>query len=380
LTNYKYNRLPLIEKILKTSHIDIDLSQTYIIACQHVLPSLHLMIESFIDFNLPNKNVFILGKCYSTSITTYKNLRKDGIYVDENSLFFDSHISFEEQYKQNIVGFIKTIDFINIANSGKKLIIFDDGGELVKYINSISCDHSNIIAVEQTSSGYNKIKDLSLKFPIINAARSYAKLVYESPFIAKSLMDQIINKLSEHKIILDKALILGNGAIGNALYNNLFPICHTDTYDVDTKLSNICLGDTDISNYNLIIGATGFCSIPNINYKNFTRKTLLISASSGDIEFNAVTLRLLKEKYNNCHNDIILNNYILASSGFPINFHRMDKDNIPLEYIQLTFSLMFFGVCYFYNTKLSPDLYDIPNILQNNILYHFNELKNNVIL
>jgi S-adenosylhomocysteine hydrolase len=368
------NQLPLIKKILEDNIIASDFSDCYIVACQHVLPSLHLMINSFIELGISKKKIFVIGKCYSTSITTYNNMINEDIYVSDGSYKFNSHMSFDVQHKENISNLISYINFSQISQSNK-IILLDDGGDLIKLINNTNCKHSNIVAIEQTSSGYNKIKNIKLNFPVINVARSYIKLLHESPFIIKSLYSRILSAINKHNINVNRCLLIGKGVLGHELYKQLSSIYPVDSYDIKSSLSTIKIEDIENNNYDLIIGATGVNSLPFNKYKNFKSKTLLISTSSSDIEFDSSKPRSLLDKYNNPHQDIIFNNCIITNSGFPINFHNMDEDNIPLSDIQLTFALIFLASCYQNNNSLSLGLHDIPLDMQNNLMDNFIELK-----
>jgi hypothetical protein len=53
----------------------------------------------------------------------------------------------------------------------------------------------------------------------------------------------------------------------------------------------------------------------------------------------------------------------------------MDKDNVPLEDIQLTFALIFLSACYQNNNNLFAGLHPIPEYLQTNIVNNFFNLK-----
>jgi len=71
----------------------------------------------------------------------------------------------------------------------------DFTNDLIKAINRDEFfSAKNICGIEQTTSGYVNLKENSIKFPVINLARSSAKLKLESPYIA----DAVISKLKEN--------------------------------------------------------------------------------------------------------------------------------------------------------------------------------------
>ncbi len=116
-------------------------------------------------------------------------MQKLGIDVCPSSLSFNSHIPFDQQYRFNIKKFVsqRTLKLKN--NQFKKIIILDDGGELIPEVDSVLGKENRAIGIEQTSSGYHKLKNKILNLPIINVARSPAKLNYESPIIASLVVN-----------------------------------------------------------------------------------------------------------------------------------------------------------------------------------------------
>ena len=167
------------------------------IAIQHILDSNYSMFEYLFDMGFKPQNTFLLGKCYSTNKEVMEKFRKKGVYISEESLTFDSHLSFDSQFELIVKDFLNSIkEKVNFSDYEKVLLV-DDGGSLVHVGNSFFKNFPNIVAIEQTSSGYNKLKNERLNFPVINVARSNAKLVYESPFIADLIAKKLSLKLKE---------------------------------------------------------------------------------------------------------------------------------------------------------------------------------------
>ena len=85
-------KLELLEFTAK--HFPRDtLKDTYLIGCQHVLPSLYYLLKSAIQLGLPPENISIIGKCYSSSKLAHYMLRKENIFVSDDSFSYDSHIA-----------------------------------------------------------------------------------------------------------------------------------------------------------------------------------------------------------------------------------------------------------------------------------------------
>jgi hypothetical protein len=64
---------------------------------------------------------------------------------------------------------------------------------------------------------------------------------------------------------------------------------------------------------------------------------MLISASSSDREFDAISLRKQIPFYTNPHQDVRVGKILLINSGFPINFDEFYLDSVEF---QLTRSLL----------------------------------------
>jgi S-adenosylhomocysteine hydrolase len=362
-----YSSLPLIQYLADSIPKNL-LKDVYLIACQHVLPSAHLMIRSMMDLGLATENIAVIGKCYSTSALAAKNLQKEGIYVCPSSSVFDSHQSFDAQFRDNIEKFlINQILRMNITEDSK-IIILDDGGELIYAAHRLLSGYRYIYGVEQTSSGYYKLKNTKLHFPVVNVARSKAKLSIESPMIVESIIRQIDNSLNRLSLVPKSCLIIGNGAIGKCLYEKLKTQYDLiKCYDIDKDKSDLV--EPIIKEYDLIIGTTGQNVLENQN--QLRAGQILASVSSSDREFNAVTHRKHLPHTNNCHMDLLVNDIWILNSGFPINFHGTDYDNVPLKYIQLTFALLFAGVSYVIQNSSNLGLIQLPESIQNNIITRF---------
>lgn len=317
-----------------------QLQNTYLIACQHLLPSLQYFLREVNKLGMPIENMSVIGKCYSSSRLAYKMLQADNIYVSNDSFAYDSHIAFDEQFKAYIENFIKHRLAMIDSIQDKNIIILDDGGELINAANKILSKHENIFGVEQTSSGYNKLQHEKLFFPVINVARSYGKLNFESPHIAISVLNQLKKNVNINK---KNILILGKGVIGSVLQRYISDHSNIDFYDQLNHKS--ILSEIDLAKYDIIIGATGDKVIDDEVYPYLKKNVFLMSVSSSDREFSAVNLRNKTNKNFDCHKTLHVNNINLVNSGFPINFYGSDYDNVPLENIQLTCALLLAGIC-----------------------------------
>lgn len=337
--------LPLLDYVKNQFDRDV-LKNTYILAAQHLVSTSHALFEAFFECGLERDSLSLIGKCYSTNPEIYHILREQGIDVCPSSISFDPMRSFDEQYKQNVREFFSRKIAEGVFEKGKKIIILDDGGFLLEAANEYVTDHQMIVGIEQTTSGYMKLKDQFLKFPIVNLARSFAKLEYESPIIAQLIKDSLVRHLSNLKLKPKKPLIIGNGAIGQAIYSALasdYP--KTKVFDVDVTRSHIFPDEFAkiLQESDLIIGCVGKTVVPQAQHHLLKKGAVLISASSSDREFDAVFLREKGAFDIDCHAHLHLSGVYLMNSGFPINFDNHYRE-IDVDELQLTRTLIFASV------------------------------------
>ncbi len=346
-----------------------------LIAVQHILDSNLSMFEYLFDMGLKPQNTFLLGKCYSTNKEVMEKFRKKGVYVHNGSLKFNSHLSFDSQFELEIRDFLNVIQEKVNFEDYEKVLFVDDGGYLVYVGNSSIKNFSNVAAIEQTSSGYNKLKGAKLRFPVINVARSNAKLVYESPFIADLIVKKLLVKLKNLQLNPKSCLVVGAGSVGKELFNLLKDKFETHIYDVQQHISDF--GKTELANiisdFDLIIGASGNEIINGKIYSKIKKGTILVSASSSDREFSAVNLRKSAPKIKNCHEDIFVNNIWLLNCGFPLNFDG--NENEPPEKIQLTRALMLSAICLAMEKEYQKEFIELEPKYQKLIVEKFNKIE-----
>lgn len=322
--------MSLLEYV-KSFHTPVSLSNVLLIGCQHILETTHTMLQSLYDFGLNPKNIFLIGKCYSTSRSVWQEMYREGIQVSLLSFSFDSHLTFDDQFCDILVQFLKDVLSRVDLSVFNTIIIIDDGGQLLTLSMKFFKKSKNIIGIEQTTSGYEKIKITSLPFSVINVARSQAKLIYESPMIADIVIEKILKRLKFFR----KILIMGGGAIGSSIYRAL-----KNTYEVQVYDKK---GGIDLENHlqaaDMIIGCTGETSISFSKYKYLKEGCVLVSASSSDREFDAVHIRRRCKNIKSCHDNIEGERCVLLNCGFPVNFDGGRNSAAP-EKIQFTRALL----------------------------------------
>lgn len=321
-------------------YFNASLKNVRLICCQHLMESTFKMLCALREKGLEFSDISVLGKCYSSNLSVIREMSSKGIDVSPLSTFYNAHLPFDKSYKKCVKSFFHQSIQRKSLERYKKIIFLDDGGYLLEEVANFFEDFERIVGIEQTSSGYEYLKNKNLAFPIINIARSNTKLEIESPIIAQCVIGQLTNKLSKLKITPRKLLILGNGAVGKAIYER---ICHEyqiDIFDIHPSRSTLSYEEflQRLKDYDLLIGSTGKISFPYHHHSLLKNGVVLASVSSSDREFDAVHLRKNVSSHN-CHSDLNINGIILLNSGFPINFFGT-RNNIPLKFIQITLSLL----------------------------------------
>jgi S-adenosylhomocysteine hydrolase len=327
--------LPLLD-FTSTLYPEISLHNALIICAQHLVSTSYSLFCSLFKLGLNPNQLAAIGKCYSTDPLAYSEMKKLGIDVCPSSLAFNSHLSFDEQYQKNIKKFIRRRRHQLTDPKYSKIIVLDDGGELITAINSALGQNDKVIGIEQTSSGFHKLKHKKIGFPIINVARSPAKLNYESPIIARLVVGTLVRRIKELASKPRKILIIGNGSIGAQIEEKLKPHYHVVIFDRVASRSSIDPKEfeTSLNRFDLIIGCTGKPVLTPQQYKLLKKPAILVSASSSDREFNAVNLRTRLPKVKNCHQNLFVDDICLINCGFPINFdaefREIDSDDLQL--------------------------------------------------
>lgn len=352
---------------------NVDLSDVCIIGAQHILPTTLRMFESLFKRGFPRTNLFLIGKCYSTDFQTFRELKKRGIYVCKSSNVFEKNTSFDCTYSENIKDFIADICPKIISLKPKKLIILDDGGELISIASEMLWPNIEIVGVEQTSSGYEKLKKQTHAFPIINVARSKAKLLYESPIIATTAINALLMHIDTVKLQKSKVLILGNGSIGRAIESSLKDSCCISSYDI-THIDKIPQHEyfrNNLYKFDIVIGCTGNSSITPEYFSALKPGVVLVSVSSSDREFSAQHLRQMTFDQLQCHDSFTVRNITVLNGGFPVNFSGLASATDP-EIFELTRALLIGAILEgLYNCPKTPGLKLFDGFIHNSIIGFF---------
>ncbi|MDP1609524.1 MAG: hypothetical protein Q8M11_00590 [Sulfuritalea sp.] len=364
-----------------------------VVALQHLLPSITHLFSRLIDLGFQPGNIWVLGKPYSTVKRTALELRDTyGIHVfraGEQRLFPPGGYASEARLEAE--EFWRTVNE-KIGRERRKVIVLDEGGMLRKTMPNqfLSAGHE-LVAIEHTSSGWDPNDANLLKYPVILKARSFAKLKFESPFIARALMARLVNELGTSRDYQEDAIdddvscddeeigrvmsehsigIIGFGNLGASIARYLHGIGVTKLSAVDSVSSAFnqpeahfvrrCNRGELVSNCGVLLGCTGVMvdqvdvALFKREYINARHKRMPVapqialpakyfaSCSSGDREFSRLIPHMLQidrkyreNGYANATGQVGQANVTLLNGGFPLNFDRQVEYE-PFDRILLT--------------------------------------------
>lgn len=251
----------------------------------------------------------------------------------------------------------------------RKMLIVEDGGFFVPAIHRefFQLIPYVIGAVEQTTRGirnaenWEKEKDENkLQFPIIPVAKCKLKGEFESPYIARAVLDNIKRMLPEIALNGKTAALFGCGTIGreiamwlskNGTNVSIFELSPENSLWVQQNGFTLAESPGQAAqNKNFVIGASGNESINSQVIASLSHGTYLVSASSELYEIDIDELQrqqITTQELKNDSDDIIGTDFELPpnnrvvhvlANGYPINFWGFES--MPEEASDLILSLI----------------------------------------
>lgn len=342
----------LLNKFLeKCEPLELDYSKTAFILVQHLIPQTVELIKGLVMCcHAQPKNIFLLGKLYSTEPQTLCRLRQMGINLIETNVGdYERYPHFADKFLEDISRLleevVKKICVTPTANVDK-IIILDDGGRCItkfmldyehapnidtaalspaaKTLLRYCCDQKiKVAAVEQTSAGSDLEADALigtgsgklLPFSVVMMASSVTKKLFEPVLISGQLWEKLQSVIfaeipvteSKHSTstgtpCLIRIGIIGYGKIGKAVVRKiktrkdiqLFIYDSDETTGEAVKdFATFCSTPEDLmARSRYIIGCTGRDVFANRQLDHLpiliTESKIFISCSSENKEFFAI--------------------------------------------------------------------------------------------
>ncbi len=334
------------------------IEDTIVIASQHLLWTQLEMFKRLLSHNLDSNKLYIIGKNYSTNREVFETLQQTGAYIDPSSIQFNPNKSFDSQFDNNIEQLLDKVEQEHHIDK-HTCILLDDWWHLIEIAQKKWRNEKyKLLGIEQTSSGYHKIKDLDLDY--LNVARSNTKLIYETPFIGDLWIERIMESIKKHDIQDPNCLIVWCWPIGESILMRLRNLWISYTWfdnkhtyqKILSQTSKIDISEKhfldfyqkNIKKFNMIVWSTGSNILSFEKIKHLWPKVALISMSSSDREFPAVEIRTHADTTTSeIHSDRNYKNITLINSWFPITFQGNYHESPP-EIIELTIALLYAGV------------------------------------
>ncbi len=274
----------------------------------------------------------MLGKIYSTNKEVLKELQFKNINAIQPEF---TGTSFDREHENNCKA------LLNLVPANAKCILLDDGAYLIKTF--FEAGRKVVFGVEQTSSGFRKLQNQEIDFPVVNVARSQIKLSQESPLVAKHAFERIQEYMTAKNLLNPSVLVVGLGPVGEAI-KQVFQEKNYRVIGFDIKHGHTnLLAVINDSKPDIAIGATGnqILSEDDIKGMSLEHQIYLFSLSSSDREFPVAAFRLqnLGLEPNGIYVDVVYKNITFVNNGFPISFKGNRFELTPPE-IEKTICLL----------------------------------------
>ncbi len=343
----------VISKMKRRFEGKFNLEDYYIISVQHILETTGSLFEALISIGFKANKIYLTGKIYSTHEETKHKLVSLGINITDS----DNHFKLGS-YSHSLEGDINKMwdKLSQKLNPKSKIIILDDGGYTLKNIPDSILRKYPVFGIEQTTSGI-RMQNTFGKFPVIHLAASAAKIFIEPTLISKALKIHLGGMIEEFNV--DVIGVIGYGHIGKAIVNDFRDKYDILVFDLKDSLTGelpkgvkYCRSVKELyDNSPVIIGATGQ-DVSDLEwiYKS-TDDKILLSLSSGDIEFNSLLKacdEFLINKSKSPLNDLLIrtpNHHLMTilRGGMVANFTGESESGLP-ENIQITRGLIFSAI------------------------------------
>jgi release factor glutamine methyltransferase len=369
-------QLPLLDQFANIKNLPLR-EDILVIAHTHILESscpLFRHLAAVVGY----KNMFLMEKPYSTIPTVADKVVEMGIELIRVPI--KKGLAYEFSTQDSVKVLWDKALFHLRSTSILKIVIIDDGADIISNIPWTNLPGIDVVGVEQTTRGIVRLKEgYGIFPPVINVAGSALKKEIESGFIAKAIAKEILSfaKNTGKK----KIGIVGTGNIGRNIIAEMEKSkIAANYYDFSkfnimgsSRQGNVTSISEIIEKNDIIIGATGKDFLKGIVLDKSKGEKYLISATSSDVEFYSILNRagFPSDSFETVcfqpHKGLILK---IMNGGYPINFNRK-KEIESAEDMQLTRTLLFAGFAMALEVpkkKKTAVIYKLATDLQRQIL------------
>jgi hypothetical protein len=320
------------------------------VCVQHLLETTGSLIQTFVSLGLNPRDIYILGKSYSSNSSVEDRLRASGVKVVETGRQ-QQWGEYSTQLKGDVAALWNRVAEGMERQRPHALVVLDDGGFCIKGMPGGLLDLP-AVGIEQTMSGL-ALLDVPPRFPVIDVASSAAKQWIEPPMISEA----ILARLQSYRLPDSPIGVVGFGNIGKAMTQTLSriqsPILAFDENIGPKRTSGTTVFcdslDELYSQSATIFGCTGRDTLDGKDWwPQLTGERLLISCSSQDMEFRSILLSL-----NDGNHDLVSSHQLTSEvmvplgqgklrilrGGFPVNFDG-SRESVPAADIQMTRGLL----------------------------------------
>jgi len=358
---------------------DATFADSAIVIAQHLLEETGSLIQAVLKKGADGfaRNVFVIGKPYSSNVRVLKRIRNLGVHV-EGLLSDWNRGAFESAWHiacQTLWAHVQKHLEANPAIS--KVLILDDGGMLHRTVPDKVIKTKNVVGVEQTSKGLEAAG--ACTFPVVGVACSAAKKRLEPTIVAETVWRKLETVLPQACAARTMA-VCGLGNVGSRLAT--FIIDKIDRqhfgrgptnrrlvlFDSDGAIVKSVMSEPALGGRHTVVSATSLAEVfeqaevifgcsgadltaglqGHLDAIDDQRTRYLISCSSFDVEFASLLKKASVSpgimpfdlaQYENGRGT----SFLIPQAGFPITFDRAPCA-APIELMQMTRGLLLGGL------------------------------------
>lgn len=366
-------RMPLTDRVVEHHAADAPFEGVTALFFQHQLGNQVPMVDALIRLGLDPKGIHWVDIPYTSHERVRDVLGSMGIPPENFRTCDDFRLLSPYapyQRRRAVQAYRELLD-----SDPEHLLVLDDGAYFLEAASCFEKRFRRCAIVEQTSRGFKKLaKNAAMaailkELPLIDVARSVPKRMLESPFIGAAVGASLAHHLEgqlERASEEARCLVLGYGHIGRSVAKSLDQtggFARENVFVSDPRLrdgeieapfSSWTRGDG--GTFDLIVGCSGTTSFDVGDAVFLNDGAVLVSASSGAVEFNRRNvvewasasdlddLWIGEGIKEDCpHSTIPIHfpgrDVRLLNGGFPANFDGRICC-VPDRYIQITMGLM----------------------------------------